>query len=617
MKKIALAAAAAAVLLAACDGGRIEDSSLSVSARAGEVCLAEGESLLIAEWEANAGMPTSSVDEAFEVPAGCAYDSLTVRVEWDLFVEDLDLEVLDANGTVVASSGAFNAEAADASETAVIAQPAAGAYTARVNNFAGLATAFTGTAILECTTVGGCLAGVADDQGAATDSGVVQTLPPTTRVVVAVIDSAINPYHEFYYAGSEIYAEQGPSSVTPAVLQELGVKPENVLQLTRTGNLQADLEADADIWASVKRGESYWVKGTNVVIRSYVAGDLPVLQPTPEKSSHGVGTSAAVLLANPEAVIVFVETEGDLANDLSHDFAFLHPAVDIISTSYGISIPNTGFPLPEWRAFHNSYEAVVDLGKLHFSSGGNGPGLTPLRAGAGPWWSIGVSGIEEGDSEGRSALSGNFPDFLSDFYQNLPYCHDSENCYQGVGGTSFSTPRAAGVASRVLLEARRSAGHKGGIQEVDNQAVMVSAANASISNWFLRRSLEQAAYIPDILDYDPVAGVTDLIGVPVNPLAPWLQVGWGDLSALPEKGVVSAALAHLGFEGEAREKAVGFCEFQTEIILQRKLYWDNIAASLPDVFGGDVPPPPLDEDPFIYCESMLPTHPASNDPGGA
>lgn len=422
------------------------------------------------------------------------------------------------------------------------------------------------------------------------------------RVVVAVIDSAINAYHDFLYAGSEIYPDTAPAAVTPAVLQELGVAPENVLELTRSGNLGADIAADQAIWDRLERGVPYWVKGTNVVMLSYVADGLPVLLPDPAKSPHGLGTSATVLTANPEAVILFVETEGDLANDLSHDYAFLHPAVDMISTSYGVSIPSTGFPLPEWRAFRNSYAAVVEQGKLHFSSGGNGPGLTPLRAGAGPWWSIGVSGIEEGSSEGRSLLSGNFPDFISDFTQLLPYCHDAVDCYSNVGGTSFSTPRAAGVASRVLLDARRARGHGGGIRVDEGQPIMVDG-EVPITNWKLRRALEQAAYVPAFADFDPVAAVTDIVGIPVNPVAPWLQVGWGDLTADPGKGVVSAALADLGFAGMAREKAAGFCSFQTSIIQARQLYWNNIAALLPDLFGGDVPPGAPETDPFVYCDA--------------
>lgn len=603
MSRLSLAVLASAVVLSACQqGGRVTDSSSGVVLRAGDVCLGEGESIVLAEWEGSAGMPGDNTDQPVAVPEDCQFDTLTVKVEWDLAAEDLDLEIVNPDGAVEGSSGAFNLQSGEASETAVIATPVAGEYLARVNNFAGVATAYTGVATLACSTPGGCLAGGSVSADEAPEQPL---LTPDTRVIVSVIDSAINPYHAFYYTGSDIYADAAPSAVTPAVLQELGVTESNILELTRSGNLQADIEADAAIWASVKRGETYWVKGTNVVFISYAGGELAPLVPSTDKSAHGIGTSAAVLTANPEAVILFVETEGALGSDVAHDFAFLHPAVDILTTSYGVSIPSTGFPLPEWRTFHNSYPAVVEMGKLHFSSGGNGPGLTPLRAGAGPWWSIGVSGIEEGTSEGRSALSGLFPDFLSDFTQELPYCHDAEDCYSNVGGTSFSTPRAAGVASKVLLDARRASAHLGGIREIEGQAMMVADDSHNISNWLLRRALEQAAFVPDSLSYDPVSGVTDIVGIPINPLAPWLQVGWGDLTSDPEKGVISAALAHLGYAGEAREKALGFCEFQTEVIAVRKLYWDNIAATLPDVLGGDVPPVALEEDPFIYCESML------------
>lgn len=617
------AALLAASLLIACQGGRGLDSTTSgatdinLNARASEVCAAEGEILTIAEWDGNAGIPGDATDQALPVPEGCQFDSLKVRIEWTVFVEDLDLEIINPDGAAEGSSGAFNATEADASETAVIANPVAGEYIARVNNFAAVATAYTGLATLECTTSGGCL--TADAQAPGGEPAEPSELPGNqvdTRVVVSVIDSAINAYHEFYYAGSEIYPDTAPNAVTPDVLAELGVKPENVLELTRSGNLQLDMEADADIWAGIERGVPYWVKGTNVVMLSYAGGELDPLKPDPAKSAHGIGTSGAVLKANPEAVILFIETEGSLGSDISHEYAFLHPAVDIISTSYGISVPNTGFPIPEWRTFHSTYQSVVEQGKLHFSSGGNGPGITPMRAGAGPWWSIGVSGIEEDTSEGRSLLSGNFPDFLSDFTQDLPYCHTAQNCYSNVGGTSFSTPRAAGVASLVLLQARRAAEHKGGIDMSGDKPIMVRRDDTPISNWYLRRALEQAAYVPDISAFDPTEAVFDLVGIPINPVAPWLQLGWGDLTAQPDKGVISAAMAHLGFDGMAREKASGFCEFQTEVVLFRKTYWDMIAANLPDsIFGGDVPPAGSADDPFVFCTSSLPHHPTSNDPG--
>lgn len=429
--------------------------------------------------------------------------------------------------------------------------------------------------------------------------GPIVSDPTRPRVVVADLDSGINPYHSFYYGSSDIYPDAHPSSVTQEVLADLGVKPENVVDLTRTGNLKADLAADAAFWSRVQRGELYHFRGTNIIATSYAGPSDVVLKPDVSKNPHGVGTSGAVLRANPDAVMLFVEQASQLGSEPSHRFAFLHPEVDMVTTSYGISIPQTGFPLPEYRVFRHTHQGVVGMGKLHFSSGGNGPGLTPARAGAGPWWSIGVSGIEEGSSEGDSALSGNFPDFVSDFTQTLPYCMDCEAGFREVGGTSFSTPRAAGVASKVLLEARRAVGHTGGIED----SVMAAGSGKSITNWTLRRALEQAAWIPDSLAYSPVDAVFDLFGLPIVPVATWLQTAWGDLTAAPERGVVPAALSELGLGTTPRAKMAGYCEFQTAVIEERKLYWDHIAPVPPDnpILGGETPPGPGAEDPFVYC----------------
>ena len=515
------------------------------------------------------------------------YSDLRLRMEWNLAGADyLTLEARSPAGQVLTGSFVNTAY-----QEVTFVNPVAGEYqiVVRESRTTGGEFRVAGTVTRSARPDHGALPPIVSD-------------PARPRVVVAVLDSGINPYHDFYYAGSPLYPSH-PSAVTQEVLDAFGGKPENVVTLTRTGNLANDLVADAAFWSRVTRGEAYHFRGTNIIARSFAGSADVVLKPDTSKAAHGVGTSGSVLAANPDAVLLFVEQASDLGSAESHAYAFQHPAIDVVSTSYGVSIPNTGFPLPEYSAFTHTYEGVVTNGKLHFSSGGNGPGMTPLRAGAGPWWSIGVSGIEEGSSEGDTLLSGNFPDFVSDFTQTVPYCMDCEAGLMEVGGTSFSTPRAAGVASKVIQDARRLRGHPGGITAVNGAPAMVSGAGNPISNWQVRRALEQAAWAPDSTAYDPVAGAFDLAGLPINPAAPWLQVGWGDLTAATAKGVVPSALSELGLGGAPRAKPAGYCEFQTAIIRERQLYWNNLAPLLPTnpVLGGETPPGAPANDPFVYC----------------
>lgn len=531
------------------------------------------------------------VTDTFSLPPDCAASAVTVRITWENAAEDIDLAVTDPAGTEVVSQDT-NALSNSAAEQVEVA-PMAGTYTSEVRSFANADTAFTGEVVALIT-------GDATGEEPVEEPPVgLPVNPGAARTVVADLDSAINPYHSAFYAGGLYYPDSAPQAVTQEVLDALNVAPENVVQLTRTGNFEADFAADQAFWDSVQPQTPYHFLGTNIVATSFAPADTPGghLVPHPDKSAHGVGTASSVLAANPETVLYFVEQDSNLGSAESHAHAFLHPAVDIVTTSYGVSIPNTGFPLPEAWAFEHTYEGVVEQGKLHFSSGGNGPGLTPLRAGAGPWWSIGVGGFEEGSSNGQTTLSGRFPDFVSDFTQEIPYCHACEAGTDSVGGTSFSTPRAAGVASRVLLEARRAASHVGSIADVGGVPTMV-AGDRPVTNWQLRRALEQAAHVPGTGEYDPVAGVLDLGAIPVNDAAPWAQVGWGELSADPSKGVVAGALTVLG--GGDVAKATGFCEFQTGVITVRKAYWDEVASNMPGLLGEQPPGAPA-EDPFVYC----------------
>jgi hypothetical protein len=417
-------------------------------------------------------------------------------------------------------------------------------------------------------------------------------------VVVADIDSGINVYHSEFYAGGVPYKTAAPSSVTPEVLAAFGIDAAHQIELTRTGNFAADYAADkARVWDQIRAGEPYWFKGTNVIAVSFVPGSRPVL-PDDSADTHGFSTASSVLRANPEAVLVFVEG----ISDQSEHFAFTHPEVDVITTSYGVpgSVPlPTAATGSAYSHLNDSFHGVVALGKLHFGAADNSPALSPPDGTSGPWWSIGIAGFDEGadgdtGSEGKEAVSGSLPDFVADFTQPLPYCADCETGgVESVSGTSFATPRSAGTASKVILEARRALGHVGGMNYTPEgeYAMVLGSAGRHITNWQVRRALEQGAYYPRLSQYKLTALGTAL---PVLDPAPWATVGWGVITPAPEHQVVEQTLAFLRVRGSILAyKDQNACTFMTTLVRARHLFWDNWLDSQSSGYTG--------QDPFIYC----------------
>ncbi|HEV3473466.1 MAG TPA: S8 family serine peptidase [Actinomycetota bacterium] len=402
------------------------------------------------------------------------------------------------------------------------------------------------------------------------------------RVVVAVIDSGINPYHEFFNEGGSLYRSTKPASVTPAVLKELGIDKNHIIRLTRTGDFAKDFARDKKQFDGIKKGEPYWFEGTNVIGISFEEDSW--LRPDGNASAHGIGTAGAVLRANPEAIVIAVE---GMASQDAEEWAFSQPAVDIISTSYG---PFTSYPT--FTNLSNSYTGVVENGKAHFGAAANDPSWSSLDQTSGPWWTIGIAGFEEGSSGGRQMSSGNVPDFVGDFTQELPYCRSCEEGLREVRGTSFATPRAAGTFSRILLTARRAAGHAGGIVTQGDRGPLLVSGQFSFTVWDMRRALEEAAYYPASGEYsmeDP-----DLGAVPIVDAAPWVQTGWGLISPIADYEVIKETLAHLGLAGKSkRSKPQAACDYMTANMEARHAYWDRIAVN-GQSFG-------TSEDPYIYC----------------
>ena len=188
-----------------------------------------------------------------------------------------------------------------------------------------------------------------------------------------------------------------------------------------------------------------YFEGTRIIGASpdWSEGDgVPILDDPSD--GHGTAVTGAVVNANPDVVIFFVEGFSDSAVLA----AAAQPLVDIISTSFGApgSLPVPGID-------DATRVAVVDHGKIHTGAADNSPSPAIQDATAGPPWSIGIAGYAEGDDEQKETMSGSYPDIAADWTQNLPNHQDLDG-YHDTSGTSFATPKTAGILSAAF---RRSA----------------------------------------------------------------------------------------------------------------------------------------------------------------
>ena len=170
--------------------------------------------------------------------------------------------------------------------------------------------------------------------------------------------------------------------------------------------------------------------------------------------------------------------------------------------------------------------AVVEFGKIHTGAADNSPSPAIQDATAGPPWSIGIAGYaEEGDDQ-KEIMSGAYPDSSADWTQLLPN-HEDTDGYHETSGTSFATPRTAGILSFVLeaLRDEFNDASSGAAPDARSKQLVNGTdgdGNAfTVSNAVVREARNRSAWYPD-LGGDPTSGT-----MPISPVAPCTQTGWG------------------------------------------------------------------------------------------
>jgi hypothetical protein len=205
--------------------------------------------------------------------------------------------------------------------------------------------------------------------------------------------------------------------------------------------------------------------------------------------------------------------------------------IDVTTMSYGpVGSPPTS-SLEETgthQATHEGWRA----GKLPVGAADNTPAPAPNDQTAGPPWVIGVGG-DHVETQCRDHVSGSFPDVTANFTQVLPEANSVDE--RGpTSGTSFATPTTAGTLSRIVLEIRKEWGYTGGIED---GLLATAPGGETLDNGDVRDAMNATAYYFEATACQPGPGTS----TPVNPAAPWLQMGWGHVG--PE--IVDDAVAWL------------------------------------------------------------------------
>ena len=363
--------------------------------------------------------------------------------------------------------------------------------------------------------------------------------------VVAPVDTGINVYHN-HFSMNESYPQW--------LLDQLGVN--KVCEISKNGTWEERYEADReDCWDVIGSGDIVWFKGSRIIGTTPDDNtDIPILDDPSD--GHGTAVTGAVIDANPDAVIFFVEGFSDAAVLAAAN----QPLVDLITTSFG---PILSVPVP--GIVDATKVAVVEEKKIHTGAADNSPSPAIQDSTAGPPWSIGVSGYAEEDDDQKETMSGSYPDIAADWTQMLPN-HDDIDGYHQTSGTSFATPRTAGLLSKVLVSLRSEFGDfSSGADPIDRMGLMVNGSNFTLTNDDIRDALNLSAWYPSFSSWDPLSGTT-----PISPVAPCTQVGWGVVN----ESNVLPIIEHLNGSSSMSQRP-----FDVELCMEsnqeiREAYWN-------------------------------------------
>lgn len=511
MRILTAAGISAALLVSACDGGRsdFDATPRDTAQRASGCSLDNGE--FVAEWTGTIGVAVLGTDvsgaeqiDQFNLPADCDYASVSVDISWDTPAgTDLDVQVTAPDGSAAAAE-----TGASGGESVVLTGPVPGGeYSVRVWGYNSVDTSFSGRLVAVASAAdGGAGNDVAGVVGADAEALAGSGKAADDVVVIAVIDSGLNPYHWDFLAekmpqhnnttpvddlpldrdpAEWIAGHPGAAAFASYERLDLSVAEAGLSAGAKPSELH---DKDAAQWGRIRYSEGttnadvnmYWMPGTKVIGHVAFSGAFGVVEPTTSHAvdgligrstgpvdtfateSHGIG-SASVSVGNihgscPSCVLVYVHGPSEWANEwvASQDW------IDLQTNSWGLSLTGAAVRDNIYAGSDtNAQREAVERGQSWFQSAGNGlanaftvPSTTLLSSQKGPDWIVTVGAIEpEGSSVGH-----NRPVDLSSVGAGYPSATgggDSVTAEGNFSGTSNATPVISGIYGEALYRVRR------------------------------------------------------------------------------------------------------------------------------------------------------------------
>ena len=387
--------------------------------------------------------------------------------------------------------------------------------------------------------------------------------PATSRpVVVAVIDSGANPYHEAFQ----------PTAGGLPVDDHLQAFPSaQLVKLTDEGDFEARMEKDSALWDGLETGKLYAFSGTRLLgISISATPGQPIIL---DMVGHGAGTSSLVAREAPESIVLLVQIDGGgclptqecpLLPDAAAAMRWVaeQPWIDIVSVSIGVpgGPPTHAAQSPEIAAYLEASALAHARGKLILNAGGNTPTVSFFDYFAGPPWIIAVGGFSP-SQKGDTLESARFIDVVANFTDRVA-TRRSVDEYGTASGTSYGTPIVAGTLARSMHLVQ-----KAGALDVPPGA--------------FRDALNATAVYSTPADWEPTNGTAAQALDRVTLTAPIvhgpLQTGWGYVHG----GLAEAIAAYVLADDNAIPAAkLDAAQHQGRVQSLREAYWGIAARGL-------------------------------------